>query len=186
MACNAPSCMQWDAIYKSEVSPVLANFSSGPPIWVYVMVGLFALAGIALIIWAPLKVKLGGVVLLFFCGFIGFMVLKSSGVKPGQPAEFHTGTVLEKIRKKQVVKKTTGIMEPEITYWIRFQTNESGKFDDSGILESLEPEDVEREILISESLYASLREGQSITGVILPTAQDSFHFLVQPDGSVLK
>ena len=70
--------MNWSHIYKSEVSPVLENFASGPPLWVYGIIGVLVLAATALIVWAPMKFKLGGIVLLFFCGFLGFMVLDVS------------------------------------------------------------------------------------------------------------
>ena len=112
--------MNWSQIYRSEVAPILENFASGPPVWVYAIVGILAATGIALIVWAPMKVKLGGAVLIFFCGFIGFMAFRSSRVKTDEPAEFRTGLILKKYEKKQVVRKTTGIMEPEITYWIDF------------------------------------------------------------------
>lgn len=181
--------MNWSHIYKSEVSPVLENFASGPPLWVYGIIGVLVLAATALIVWAPMKFKLGGIVLLFFCGFIGFMVFKSSRVKPGQPATFQTGRVLDLIEKKQVVKKTTGIMEPEISYRILFVAEETGAFDHSGLLDTEQiPGDsqYETEMLVSESIYRGVRKGQQVTGIILPTANNAFHFLILEGGSVIK
>jgi hypothetical protein len=181
--------MNWSEIYQGEVAPVLENFSAGPPIWVYAIVGILAATGIALLIWAPVKVKMAGAVLLFFCGFIGFMVFRSSRVKQGEPAVFRTGLVLRKYEKKQVVRKTTGVMEPEITYWIDLQPQAIGRFDDTGLLRKEEVQSNQSagtEILVSEDIYAQVREGQIITGVILPTATDSFHFLVESDGSIVR
>lgn len=178
--------MNWGDIYKSEVSPVMANFSSGPPVWVYAIVGTLAIVGIALLVWAPLKVKLGGAALLFFCGFIGFMLLRNSGIKAGEPAEFCAGKVLKKYEKKQVVKKTTGMMEPEISYWIDLETIRCAKFDDSGIVEEETAPPEPRSITLAENLYGALAEGQEVTGVILPTARNAFHFLVSADGSIQK
>ena len=164
----------------------MENFSSGPPMWVYGIIGTLAILGIALLVWAPLKVKLGGAVLLFICGFIGFMMLRNSGIKPGQPAEFCTGKILKKYEKKQVVKKTTGMMEPEISYWMDVQTLRCAKFDEAGIVEEVSPTPESRSISLDHSLYSSVDEGQEVTGVILPFATNSFHFLVSADGRVQK
>lgn len=178
--------MNWDSIYKSEVAPVLENFASGPPVWVYALLGVLALGGVALLIWAPLKFKLAGAVLLFFCGFLGFMVLRNSGIKPGQPAEFCTGRILKKYEKKQVVRNAAGIMEPEISFWIDLQPSRCARFDESGVLDEGAPSQEPRSITLDESLYGSVEDGQEITGVIIPTARNSFHFLVAADGSIQK
>ncbi|MBI39566.1 MAG: hypothetical protein CMF59_08200 [Leptospiraceae bacterium] len=180
--------MNWSQIYRSEVAPILENFASGPPVWVYAIVGILAATGIALIVWAPMKVKLGGAVLIFFCGFIGFMAFRSSRVKTDEPAEFRTGLILKKYERKQVVRKTTGIMEPEITYWIDFQPEVVGRFDATGLLEKNEVSagSESTEILISEQIYSMVKEGQTVTGVILPTANESFHFLVESGGAIVR
>lgn len=173
--------MKWDAIYRAEVAPVLTNFSSGPPVWVYAIIGVVAAGGLALIIWAPLKIKMAGFVLLFFCGFIGFMVFRSASNASRKVAEFRRCTVLQKLEEKRVVKDSRGIMVPEVSYRVEAQCSLKGRFDETGLLDQ-SPIEGTAVFGIGKSIYDGIAPGETITGVILPTASDYFHFLVTPDG----
>jgi hypothetical protein len=94
--------------------------------------------------------------------------------------------VLGKEVRKQAVRKTTGIMESEFSYWIELQVQKKATFDAAGMLNEEEVGSDPQEILISESLYNKLEKGENVTGVILPVAENSFSFLVESDGSIVK
>lgn len=177
--------MHWDQIYSAEVAPVLAQFSSGPPVWVYALIGLALAAGVAALVWLPGKLKPIGLVLLFVGGFILYMMYSSADRAQSRPAEFRTGVVERKFTLERPVRRTTGIMEPETSYWIELRVQESATFDARGAGAAQTGREVQT-IGLSEALYGKIQEGTTITGVILPTATNHFHFLVNADGTIVR
>src|SRR5690606_15778650 len=178
--------MDWAQIYRTEVLPVLENFMAGPPAWVYGILIAVGLAGLAALIWGPGRVKLVGLVLLFFVGFGAFMTVSSARTAAKRSAEYRTGLVKSKHVEKTVVRNTTGIMEPRLTYWIDVDVSEARRFSAAGAARKVQKSSGLQKIGVGKSLFDAIQEGQTITGVILPTARDHFHFLVLPDGRVIK
>ena len=177
--------MQWDQIYRAEVAPVLAQFSAGPPVWVYALIGLTVAGGVAALVWLPGRLKPGGLVLLFVAGFILYMIYSSADRARSRPAEFRTGLVERKFTLERPVRRATGIMEPETSYWIELRVHKAATFDARGAGAAQTGIEVQT-IGLSEALYGNIQEGTTITGVILPTATDHFHFLVNADGTIVR
>lgn len=178
--------MQWDQIYKTEVAPVLAQFSAGPPLWVYAALGLALLGGVALLVWTSGGVRLSGLVLVFIAGFILYMMHSGTEKARTRPAEYRTGVVNKKYTLERPVRRANGMMEPQTSYWIELRVNEARNFGAHGAGNALPVGPDAQAIGVDESLYAKVREGATITGVILPTANDHFHFVVEADGSIIR
>lgn len=179
--------MDYAEIYKSEVAPVLANFQAAPPLWVYGILAFLVLGGIAMLVFAPVKVKAGGAVLIFAAGFIGYMMMTSKKKAQNTIATYRVVRVIDKTEKKQVVRNTRGIMEPHFSYLLTVDSIEGGLFDDTGKIEGKVAEkNAGEEILVSKPVFNAVQKGETVTGIILPTANNAFHLVIRPDGEKIR
>ncbi|TNE89282.1 MAG: hypothetical protein EP330_11605 [Deltaproteobacteria bacterium] len=173
----------WSTVYASEVAPVMARFGEGPPTGVWIGLGGVALVGVALLVFGNGSVRLAGLVPLGAVAFVGFMVW-SGGQRVDQPARYRIGTITALRTEKVVTSTTRGVDEPRIVYFATVDVTSSAHFDADGAraLETRGPE----ELIVDEALYAQLTEGEAVTAVSMPGAEQAVAFVLGPEGKPIR
>lgn len=177
--------IDWAEIHAKEIAPVLQNFSTSPPPVVLAILAAAVLSGIALVIWAPGRLRLAGVVLIFIAIFASYMVLSGARRARQRPAHYEYGSIVKKYSKKSTSTDSRGMIEPVTTYYIEMNVSTAHEIRAEGQAGPVEAAGT-RKLSADEELYGRLAEGDRIYAIVLPTADDAIHFAVREDGTVVR
>lgn len=177
--------MDWTQIYVAEVAPVVERLGAPLPLWAWVLGGAFVLAGLALLVYGSGSVRFAGVVPLFAVVFFAVMI-RGDRARVDLPARYRVGVVESKQAKKAIKTDSRGYQIPYIVHSIELGTTETAHFDASGTRPVPDATLGTERLSVSETIYASLTEGDTITAVSYPGAEGSVSFTLAPDGTTVR
>ncbi len=179
--------IDWKKIYSDIVTPVINNFTSPPPIAVLIVLSVILLSGVGLITWSSGKGRLIGLMLVFIVSFVAYMVISGYFRVKNNKAHFETGTVTKKITKI-VSKKNIALDQTysDTIYYIEMNVSGAHILSEEGEGDYFATKNGKHEYLIDHSLYEQLKEQENINAVFMPGITKAVHFVVMPDGSVVK
>lgn len=178
--------IDWPGIFAREVAPTLARFSAPVPTPILVLAAIFVLGGVALLLLLPFPRSLAGWLPIALVVFGAVMVQQGRAAVRQGDTRVREGRLLSK-RVETVLRDSAhhGGSEASHAYVLEVELRRSGVLTAAGV-ELREVAATRSRLTTSETLYAALPEGASFLGISLPTGPDFVHWLVLPDGRVVR
>lgn len=176
--------IDWKKVYSNQILPIIDGVTSLPPLWLLIIFGALFFGGVSLMIWAPVKGKLAGLVLLFMVGFITYMATNNYYGAKNKDAHFEIGAITKKFSKMEIKNLSTGFSHKETVYYVEFEMYESYILTKAGKGKALNEEIGKQQYSVSLSMYEKLNEGEQINAVFSPNG--GLYCFIRPDGSVIK
>ncbi|MCK5538245.1 MAG: hypothetical protein KAI79_15570 [Bacteroidales bacterium] len=178
--------IDWTKIYLEMVSPVINRATSMPPTAILAIIAIALLGGIALLVWAPRKGKAIGFILVFFVLFIAYMIVSSYFDAKYGVVHFEKGSITNKSSEEFSNKNSQGYSYTDTAYYIEMNVSQAYVLSKDGQGDLLPEKSGSFKYLVDKSLYNQLKEYDDINAVFMSNVDEAIHFVVLPDGSVLK